>query len=319
MSAGKGHVVITGRGMITPFGATARASTDAWHRGEIAARRTLPQFADTSLAEAEVAILPEFNASERLANRRMMKFMSNASIIGCIAAKEASAEAGMSERFMADRIGLYVGAGLAAANIDEVTEMIQVSIDERGRFSCKLLGGPGLRAASPLLSFKILPNMPACLVSILECVKGPSLLFTPWEGQTGAALLEAWQAVADGEVDCALTGASDNPTHPATYIHLKQAQSLKNDEVPAPAAAYLVLEREETARRDGQHIYARIELMELSATDAEVCDPLSEQMGRSFAAAPAVLVALSCENPPSTVVIRGVDRQEFRAELEAAE
>lgn len=158
--------------------------------------------------------------------------------------------------------------------------------------------------------------MPACLVSILECIKGPNLLFTPWEGQTAAALLEAWQAVASGEVDCALAGAADNATHPATCIHLKQAQLLQEGEIPAPGAAYLVLESEETAVRDGQRIYARIRQMELSATDAGVLDPLAERMGRTFAAAPAILLALACATPSQRVMIRGVDQQEFRAELE---
>jgi 3-oxoacyl-(acyl-carrier-protein) synthase len=304
--------------MVTPIGATYRSSADAWQRGEKAGRRTLPEFAGTSLADCEVASLPDFNASERLGDRRMMKFMSGASVLGCLAAKEASQDAEISSRFQPERIGLYAGAGLAAATIDEVSDMIRASIDDAGRFSCQLLGGPGLRAASPLLSFKILPNMPACLISILECIKGPNLLFTPWEGQTGAALLEAWQAVASGEVDCALAGAADKATHPATCIHLKQAQLLQDGEIPAPGAAYLVLESEETAVRDGQRIHARIKHMELSASNAGVSDPLAERIGRTFAAAPAILMALACAVPNLEVAIRGVDQQEFRAELEVA-
>lgn len=319
MSTGNGHVVITGRGMITPLGVTARESTDAWQQGGTATRRTLGELAETCIAAAEVAALPEFNASERLGNRRMLKFMSDASVLGCIAAREACAEARLSERFEPERIGLYAGAGLAAASVDEVSEMIQASIDEDGQFSCRLLGSNGLGVASPLLSFKILPNIPACLVSMLECVRGPSLLFTPWEGQTAAALLEAWQAVAAGDVDCALTGAADNAAHPATYIHLRQARLLQDDEFPAPGAAYLVMEREETAVRDGQPIYARIKRMELSATDDGVFDPLAKRMGRSFAAAPAILMALACGAPNEQIIIRGVDGQEFRAELGAPE
>jgi len=319
MSVRTGHVVVTGRGMLTPLGATARASTDAWQKGGRATRHTLSELSGTSISDAEVASLPEFNASARIGNRRMLKFMSDASVLGCIAAKEASAEAMISKRFRPERIGLYAGAGLAAANVDEVREMIQASIDEDGEFSCRLLGESGLRVASPLLSFKILPNIPACLISILECIRGPSLLFTPWEGQTAAALLEAWQAVDDGEVDCALAGASDNATHPATYIHLKQARLLQDGEIPAPGAAYLVFEREETAVRDGQHIYARIRRMELSQTDLGAFDPLAERMGRSFAAAPAILMALACETQEKEIMIRGVDRQEFRAVLEEPE
>ena len=63
MSAGNGHVVITGRGMITPFGATAHASTEAWRDGKTATRRVLDELTGTDLEAAEVAALPEFNAS----------------------------------------------------------------------------------------------------------------------------------------------------------------------------------------------------------------------------------------------------------------
>jgi len=41
-------------------------------------------------------------------------------------------------------------------------------------------------------------------------------------------------------------------------------------------------------------------------------------MGRSFAAAPAVLLALAAQAPEGEVSLRGVDHRDFRAVLEAA-
>jgi 3-oxoacyl-[acyl-carrier-protein] synthase II len=314
----RAEVLVTGAGLVTPLGATAAESAAAWRAGAAAPRRTLPELAGTALESAAVAALPEFDAAARLGGRRMLKYMSEAALLGCLAAHEAAGQAGLSERFDPRRVGLYAAAGLAAAALAEVLPMIQASIGADGRVSTRLLGERGLPAANPLLSFKTLANMPACLVSIIEGVRGPSCICTPWEGQAGAALLEAWRAVAAGEVDCALCGAADTAAHPATFVYLRGAGLLGADEFPASAAGYLVLERAETARRDARPELARIAHMELAPVDTGPHDPLAARMGRSFAAAPAVLLALAGLVPGLEVRIAGADGQEFRAELEAA-
>jgi 3-oxoacyl-(acyl-carrier-protein) synthase len=312
------EVLVTGAGLVTPLGATAAESAAAWRAGASAPRRTLPELVGTALESAAVAALPQFDGAARLGGRRMLKYMSEAALLGCLAAHEAAGAAGLAGRFDARRVGLYAAAGLAAAALPEVLPMIQASIGADGRVSTRLLGERGLAAANPLLSFKTLANMPACLVSVIEGIKGPSCIYTPWEGQTGAALLEAWRAVAAGEADCALCGAADTAAHPATFVYLRQAGLLGANEFPASAAGYLVLERAETARRDGHRPLARIAGMELSPCGGPARDPLAARMGRSFAAAPAVLLALACLVPGIEVRICGADGQEFRAELEAA-
>jgi 3-oxoacyl-(acyl-carrier-protein) synthase len=313
------EVVVTGIGMVTPLGATARASAEAWRDGRCAARATLPDLAGTSLERAEVAVLPEFDPADRLGSRRMLKYMSDAAVLGCVAAHEAMADADAKRRFRPERIGLFAGSGLAAASVKEVLPMVRESIGADGRFSCQRFGSHGLAATNPLLSFKILANMPPCIASMIEGVKGPNFIFTPWEGQTAAALYEAWRAVAAGEVDCALAGAADNAAHPATFVYLKQAGLLRDEEYPAPGAAYLVFERAETAEKASLRSYAHIAHMELRPSDGPARDPLAPRMGRSFAAMPAILLALACQISDVPVVLCGVDRQEFRVELRTAE
>ena len=250
----------------------------------------------------------------------MLKFMSDAAVLGSIAAHEAAREARLGERFPAARVGVFAATGLAAASVDDVLPMVEASIDGTGSISWPLLGRRGLPATNPLLSFRILANMPPCIISILECAKGPSYIFTPWEGQAGAALLEAWRAVASGEVDAALAGAADTPAHPSTHVFLRQTGVLEDGDCPASAAAYLVLERAETAERDGQPVRAGVAEMMLHRSEGRVMDPLAERLGRMFAAAPAVLLALCAGGAAGNSgagAIRGVDEQEFRFRLEA--
>lgn len=311
------EVVVTGVGMITPFGIDARDSHRSWMEGQTARTTLCPELKGSALETMPVAALPDFEIAERIGDRRMMKYMSFAAMLGCAAAREASAAAGL-DRFAPERVGLFVGTGLVAAGVDEVRPMLRASVDDAGRFSCRLFGSKGLAATNPLLSFHILANMPACFVSIIEKIKGPNLIFTPWEGQTGAALIEAWRAVRSGACDAALTGAADHPTHPSTVLHLHRAGLLGPGERPASGAAYLVMETADSAAAHRRRPLAVIDEMTLEPTDDGVDDPLAARMGRSYAAAPAILTALHCLNGPGEFSLAGVDGVRFRARLGAA-
>ena len=310
-------VVVTGIGMVTPLGATAAATGAAWRAGHCAARRTLPELADTPLADVEVAVLPEFDAVARLGGRRMLKFMSDAAVLGCLAAREASEGAALKQRFRPERVGLFAGTGVMPICFEDILPLLRKSVDEAGQLSWRLAGERSLPAANPLLAFKLLANMPPCLASILECVKGPNLVFTPWEGQTGAAIEQAWSAVAGGEVDAALTGGADYPVHALTVAYLATRGILGSQEAAAPGAGYVVLERAESAQRDGHRVHAHLAAVEVTATDGPMHDPLAGQMGRTLAAAPAILLALACQEPHGIVSLCGVDGHEFRADVEA--
>lgn len=304
--------------MIGALGCTGEEIARGWQQGRCAERTRLHELAGTALADESVAKLPEVDVADRLGGRRMLKYMSDAAILGCIAAKEALQASSVLKRFPAERVGIYAGTGLAAANVRDVHAMVEQSIDENGEFSCRRFGEHGLAATNPLLSFKILANMPPCLISVIEGIKGPSLILTPWEGQTGAAIVEGWRAVASGDVDCALVGAADTPAYPSTFVYLRQSGHLKRDEYPSSGAAYLVLETAESAKRDDVRIHARVRDMSIKAS-ASLSDPLSLRIGRTFAAAPAILMGIGCYCGVSALSICGEDNQEFCAELEVAE
>ena len=304
--------------MVTPLGITAKETVESWRRGEHARRRPVAELEATRLARVRAGAIPEIDAADRILDRKMRKYMSDAAVLACIAAREAVEEGAIASRFRPERVGLYAGTGLTTGRGSEVVPMLENSLDETGRLSLRLLGRQGLPATNPLLSFKILANMPPCIVSIMERIRGPNLIFTPWEGQTGAALIEAWRAAGNGEVDCALTGAADYASHPSSLVFLKQAGILGESEFPSPGAAYLVLERKETAVRDGRRIYARLVHLELETSDAPEWDPLADRMGRTYAAAPAILLALASASMVDHVEVCGVDRHRFGAEVEPA-
>jgi 3-oxoacyl-(acyl-carrier-protein) synthase len=300
-------VVITGIGMVTPLGATSIDTVKSWQEGSDFTRTRSELLKGTVLESQEVARLPSFDPGQRLKKRKMLKFMSDAAVLGCLAAREALADADALRRFPAENIGLFAATGLAGIDIREAMPMIRASLGEDGDFNCRELGAQGLAAANPLLSFKILANMPPCLVSIIEGIKGPNLLFTPWEGQAGAALHEAWQSVAAGDVDCALAGGADNATVPTVIAFLRKSGLLGENECASSGAGYIVMERLSSALKDNRRVYAGILGIHITASCESARDPLSQRIGRTYAAAPAILLGLAAQLPLANTCLVGTD------------
>ena len=309
------EVAITGAGIVSSLGLTATECAEAWKGGRRAQLETCPAFAGTALAGAKAARLSDFDPAPLVGGRRFLRYMSDAAVLGCIAVSEALRDADALKHHSPERIGLYASTGQATLDIDEVMPIVEASIDDKGHYSHKLLGKAGLEATNPLLSFKILANMPVCLVSILENIQGPSLIFTPWEGQTGAAFLESWHAIKAGRVSGVLTGGADSAASPSAFVSLAQREYLQAGDYPASGAGYLFFENAETLD-ESRTCYAIIKDIRLTPCSCPPDDPLAERMGRSFAAAPAILLALAAKLGWSSVSISGVDRMRLDVELE---
>jgi len=285
---------ITGIGVVSPFGVGKDAFATALKQGSRVVRSTIHEFNGVSREGFHAGLIEDLGQASKGLPRKLVKFMSAASLIGCLAGKEAAEEAAVRERFEPERIGIFSATGLTAANLDGTTQMLQASIDSEGEFSETLFGKVGLGLMNPLNSFKVLPNMPPCILSILLGIKGPNLIFNPWEGQTAASIYEGFKAVIEGDVDCALVGAADTASSPPTVIYLKQKRLIENDEFPSSAGAYIVFESLDRAKTGGGHIYGVLKDVEVINTRERPFDPLAENLGRTYAAAPILLLAAKC-------------------------
>jgi 3-oxoacyl-[acyl-carrier-protein] synthase II len=142
--------------------------------------------------------------------------------------------------------------------------LLKASTDAHGRFDLVKFGDAGLRAVSPILSFKILGNMPVCLVSICENIQGPSAVYTPWEGHGARAIEAGILALQEGDARCALVGACDVKTHELAFLALEQLGLFQSWSdagtglIPGEGAVFLVLETAATARSRGARIHAHL-------------------------------------------------------------
>lgn len=285
------EVAITGIGIVSPFGIGKNIFYSSLYNNKTVNPKPLPEFHGTQLENSGVGSVPGLDKASKQFNRKHIKFMSPAALIGCLAGKEAADQAHITERFAPHRIGIFSATGLTAANISESREMLEACMDEDGNFSEILFGEKGLPSLNPLNSFKILPNMPPCILSLILGVTGPNMIFNPWEDQAACAILEGYKAVKEGEADCVLVGAADTPSAAPTVAYLKQHNILPGNTYPSSAGAYLVFESDKIASEHQRKIYGIIKNIEVACSTEPVFDPFSEHIGRTFAAAPALLLA----------------------------
>jgi 3-oxoacyl-[acyl-carrier-protein] synthase II len=285
-------VVITGIGLINGLGADTTTVLGAWTNGGAVATATLPELAGTALADRRVASC----AMPAVPGRKLAKYCSPVGVLTLAAADEAARHARI-ERFDPARVGVFAAAGLTVAEWDQIAVPARLSLDETGSFSVPRLLRDGLESCHPLLSFRLLPNMPACLIAMHRDLRGANAVSAAGPDAGLTALAAAWRAIAEGRCDACLCGAAEHFAHPLAVLHLARSGRLTATTVPASGAAWLVLERADSAARDGMAILRSLPIPPITAP----CDPES-RLGLLGCAAPITALALACAEPTATTV-----------------
>jgi len=262
-------VAVTGIGVVSPLGTDLPGIWRRWELGEGAVRSV--DFAEReAFPHSRCARTPDENWTSSVPNRRLIKFMNREAHMAAAAAAGALADSGAQEAYPSERKGIYMGTGLTSSEIGDLAPVLEASLGDSGEFSCRRLGEEGLSTCNPLLSFKLLPNMALCYISMLYGIRGDNLVFNPWPGNAAQAIVAGARAIAWGEADCALVGGCDCKTHFIGFLTFSQMGLLsptgecrpferdRDGLVPGEGAAILVLEEMENARKRRASIYAEI-------------------------------------------------------------
>ena len=151
-------VVITGIGMVTPLGCDAASVFERTQAGATALAP--PRDFDASPFACPVcASIGDFRPQDFIAETKLIRLMSRDAQLAVAAAHLALRDAALRPgSFHApEDIGLFGATGLAGLPVREILPMLKASTDADGRFDSGQFGESGLRAVSPVLSFKILP------------------------------------------------------------------------------------------------------------------------------------------------------------------
>jgi 3-oxoacyl-(acyl-carrier-protein) synthase len=276
-------IVITGIGIITPLGDDPHSVLGRITHGDCAAG--VPEdFSTEAFACPLCARVQGFRAQDHIREPKLARLMNRDAQFAVAAARLALEDAQLivGKTYLPEKIGVYGAAGMAGLPLAEVLPLLRASVSAIGEFDPARFGREGLRTVNPLLSFKILGNMPLCFVSICENLRGPNAIYTPWEGQGARAIEAGVESLLAGDAECALVGGCDVKTHELAFIGLQQEGCFRSwtetgaGPVPGEGAAFLLLETEARANARGARIHARLDSFALRTrrptdTTADIC------------------------------------------------
>ena len=282
------RVVITGLGPVTAHGVGIEPLWSALCEGR-SALAPMCGFDARGFRAASGGELPTtFDVKEFVPKsyRKATKVMARDIEIAVGGAATAIKDAGLITRgvdpdvaptIAPDRFGCHIGAGLIAAELDELTAALVTSRDANGVFDPSKWGAQGMQELTPLWLLKYLPNMLACHVTIIHDCQGPSNTITCNEASAGLSLAESQRVIERGAADACISGGADSKLNPMAYLRQEHAGrqaicSVDDDATsvvkPFDVAAIgglvgeggglLVVEAEETAIARGARIHARL-------------------------------------------------------------
>jgi 3-oxoacyl-[acyl-carrier-protein] synthase II len=271
---GMTDVVITGIGLVTPLGQRPAEVLARIAAGEVA-RGESPLGAESACPS--VARVADFDVQRYFPENKSLRLMNRDAELAVVAAGLAIEDARLEvdRTYPADEIGLFGSTGLSGMPAEEIGRLVEHAAAADGSLDLERFGRAALRRIRPVLSFKILANMPICFVSIFHRLCGPNAVYTPWEGQGAQAIAAGIRAVRRGDVPCAVVGGCDVKTHEMALLSLQQLGALRSwneygrGTVPGEGAAFLVLEDESQAIRRSARVYARIRQYAFRSVAAE--------------------------------------------------
>ncbi|MBK7403183.1 MAG: hypothetical protein IPJ41_00775 [Phycisphaerales bacterium] len=289
------RVVITGLGTVCAPGVGVKALWDALLEGR-SGLGPIHAFDASGFRCRLGGEVRDFSARDFVPKhyRKAVKVMARDVEIAVGAALLAAQDAALSTRAAGDeaapttypgeRVGCQIGAGLIAAETDELAMAAATAVDADGRFSTKLWGdvaeaggGGGMNNLQPLWMLKYLPNMLACHVTIIHGCEGPSNTITCAEASGLLSMGESLRVIQRGAADACFTGGSESKLNLMGMMRLELAGRLASTGETRDSAAVvrpfdplapgtvlgegggvLILEESQAARARGANIYAEV-------------------------------------------------------------
>ncbi len=305
------RIVITGLGCVCAYGAGHAALWGGLMAGTSALRR-VTRFDPAGFPSRLAGEIADLDAKQYVPKhyRKAVKVMARDTEIAVAAAKLAVEDAGIITKgnsqdetgggadstYRPERMGCNIGAGLIAAEIDEMAAAMITAREEKPgtapesrtttmEFTLRAWGGGqsesgasrGMEALTPLWLLKYLPNMLACHVTIIHGTEGPSNTITCAESSGLLSIGESTRIIERGAADMCFSGAAESKLNPMGMLRLDFANRLAptgdSDDGPSfirpydPAAtgglvgeggAIAILENAQTAAKRGARVYAEI-------------------------------------------------------------
>ncbi|MBL4590899.1 MAG: hypothetical protein JKY96_02950, partial [Phycisphaerales bacterium] len=287
------QVVITGIGPVCSIANDVDSFFEAMMRGDSALRpiEALDASGFRSKLAGEVKDI-SIRACVPKSYRKATKVMARDTELAVMAARFAAQDAGLVTRGSDDdeqgftidptRTGCQIGAGLIAAETEELARAAVSAEDDSGRFDMKAWGSGeggqgGMNNLPPLWLLKYLPNMLACHVTIIHGCEGPSNTIMGAEAGALLSIGESSRVVERGSADLCFSGGAESRINPLGMLRWDYTGRLAptHDEqdgstlvrpfdenatgsLMGEAGGMVIVEEASHAKDRGARVYARI-------------------------------------------------------------
>ncbi len=186
--------------------------------------RPITRFDASGFPTDLAAEVENFSAKDHVPKhyRKAVKVMARDIELAVAAAKDAVESAGLVTRgtlpedsadptsYKPARMGCHIGAGLIAADADELTVALSKAGSTDGSLDLRAWGSGGMEQLTPLWMLKYLPNMLACHVTIIHDCQGPSNTITCAEASGLLSVAESCRVIERGDAELCFTGGAES-------------------------------------------------------------------------------------------------------------
>jgi 3-oxoacyl-[acyl-carrier-protein] synthase II len=240
------NVVITGLGVVSPIGIGRDAFWAALCQGKSGIRR-IESFDASALPIGIAAEVEQFVPTAYVTKRKSLKLMCRDAQFGVAAAMMAAEDAGVDSTTVdPERLGVVLGADRICSPIDDCEATYRACLVD-GRFDFNLWATRGMAEAYPLGFLRVLPNMIASHVSIMQDARGPNNTIHEAEVSGLTAVTEAARVIQRGAADVMIAGGASSEMSPFDCVR-RCAMGILSRRQDDPTAAM----RPFDADRDGQ-------------------------------------------------------------------
>ena len=227
-------IVITGTGAVCGLGRDADAMLDAIVAGH-SAIKPIEGWDTAGWPVTQAAEIADFNARSLVDDRKLHKFIRRTDLLGIYAgdrAAEGAQYASHRETLsteaadeFSDRTGIYVGSGGGA--FENQYDYFPLMRDAGG--DLEKFGRDLADSVNPMWLLRTLPNNVLCHVGIRNRLKGANACITNHSVGGTLAVIEATEALRNGEADRALAIGHDTPIEPQNVLYYHACGLLARD------------------------------------------------------------------------------------------
>lgn len=230
------RVLITGAGAVCGAGRDPAAMLDAISNGR-SAIGPIRGWDTTGWPVTNAAEIADFNPRALVDDRKLHKLIRRTDMVGIYAGDRAALAAGYATyrdalaqdeaNAFADRTGIYVGSGAGA--FENQYDFFPLMSEANG--DLRAFGRDLANAVNPMWLLRTLPNNVLCHVGIRNRLKGANACITNHSIGGMLAVIEATEALRNGEADRALAIGHDTPIEPQNVLYYYRCGLLSTDAV----------------------------------------------------------------------------------------